>query len=65
MTQTKLEYVGAARSLPAPPAKKWWQKTPLSLIVVVGVSAAVSMLLGEGGRWITAQRIEVSGGMFV
>lgn len=29
------------------------------------IGAAVSMLLGEGGRWITAQRIEVSGGMFV
>ncbi|TDV72441.1 SDR family NAD(P)-dependent oxidoreductase [Pseudomonas sp. LP_7_YM] len=29
------------------------------------IGAAVSMLLGEGGRWITAQRIEASGGMFV
>ena len=29
------------------------------------VGAAVAMLLGDGGRWITAQRIEVSGGMFV
>ena len=26
------------------------------------VAAAVSMLLGEGGRWISGQRIEVSGG---
>lgn len=29
------------------------------------IGAAVAMLLGEGGRWITAQRIEASGGMFV
>lgn len=29
------------------------------------IGAAISMLLGEGGRWITAQRIEASGGMFV
>ncbi|WP_296261068.1 MULTISPECIES: SDR family NAD(P)-dependent oxidoreductase [unclassified Pseudomonas] len=29
------------------------------------IGAAVSMLLGEGGGWITAQRIEASGGMFV
>jgi NAD(P)-dependent dehydrogenase (short-subunit alcohol dehydrogenase family) len=29
------------------------------------IGAAISMLLGDGGRWITAQRIEVSGGMFV
>ncbi|WP_296187490.1 SDR family NAD(P)-dependent oxidoreductase [Pseudomonas sp. UBA1879] len=29
------------------------------------IGAAVSMLLGEGGRWITAQRIEASGGMYV
>lgn len=29
------------------------------------IGAAVSMLLGEGGRWITGQRIEASGGMFL
>ncbi|MDH0744931.1 SDR family oxidoreductase [Pseudomonas sp. GD03842] len=29
------------------------------------IGAAISMLLGEGGRWITAQRIEASGGMYV
>jgi NAD(P)-dependent dehydrogenase (short-subunit alcohol dehydrogenase family) len=29
------------------------------------IGAAIAMLLGDGGRWITAQRIEVSGGMFV
>ncbi|MFJ5297939.1 SDR family NAD(P)-dependent oxidoreductase [Pseudomonas sp. NPDC088368] len=29
------------------------------------IGAAISMLLGDGGRWITAQRIEASGGMFV
>jgi NAD(P)-dependent dehydrogenase (short-subunit alcohol dehydrogenase family) len=29
------------------------------------IGAAVAMLLGEGGKWITAQRIEASGGMFV
>lgn len=29
------------------------------------IGAAVSMLLGEGGGWITAQRIEASGGMFI
>ncbi|WP_268800816.1 SDR family NAD(P)-dependent oxidoreductase [Pseudomonas huanghezhanensis] len=29
------------------------------------IGAAVAMLLGEGGRWITGQRIEASGGMFV
>lgn len=29
------------------------------------IGAAVAMLLGDGGRWITAQRIEASGGMFV
>ena len=29
------------------------------------VGAAIAMLLGDGGRWITAQRIEVSGGMFI
>lgn len=29
------------------------------------IGAAVSMLLGDGGRWITGQRIEASGGMFL
>lgn len=29
------------------------------------IGAAIAMLLGDGGRWITAQRIEASGGMFV
>lgn len=29
------------------------------------IGAAVAMLLSDGGRWITAQRIEASGGMFV
>lgn len=29
------------------------------------IGAAIAMLLGEGGRWITAQRIEASGGMYV
>ncbi|HEY0290374.1 MAG TPA: SDR family oxidoreductase [Pseudomonas sp.] len=29
------------------------------------IGAAVAMLLGDGGKWITAQRIEASGGMFV
>ncbi|SEI59961.1 SDR family NAD(P)-dependent oxidoreductase [Pseudomonas sp. NFR16] len=29
------------------------------------IGAAIAMLLGDGGRWITAQRIEVSGGMFI
>lgn len=29
------------------------------------IGAAISMLLGEGGGWITGQRIEASGGMFV
>ncbi|MEQ7921648.1 SDR family oxidoreductase [Xanthomonas sp. WHRI 1810A] len=29
------------------------------------IGAAVAMLLGEGGKWITAQRIEASGGMFL
>jgi NAD(P)-dependent dehydrogenase (short-subunit alcohol dehydrogenase family) len=29
------------------------------------IGAAIAMLLGDGGRWITAQRIEASGGMYV
>jgi NAD(P)-dependent dehydrogenase (short-subunit alcohol dehydrogenase family) len=29
------------------------------------IGAAIAMLLSDGGRWITAQRIEASGGMFV
>ena len=29
------------------------------------IGAMVASLLGEGSRWINAQRIEVSGGMFV
>ncbi|MET1079071.1 MAG: SDR family oxidoreductase [Pseudomonas sp.] len=29
------------------------------------ISAAVAMLLTDGGRWITGQRIEASGGMFL
>ncbi len=29
------------------------------------VGGAIAALLGEGNRWVTAQRIEVSGGMFV
>lgn len=29
------------------------------------IGAAIAMLLSDGGRWITAQRIEASGGMFI
>jgi capsular polysaccharide transport system permease protein len=44
MTQTKLEYVGAGRVLPTAPAKKWWQKLPLSLLVVVGVPTLIAAI---------------------
>jgi len=42
MTQTKLEYVGAPRIIPAPPPKKWWQRVPLSLIIMVGVPTLIA-----------------------
>jgi NAD(P)-dependent dehydrogenase (short-subunit alcohol dehydrogenase family) len=29
------------------------------------IGDAIAMLLGDGGRWINAQRIEASGGMFI
>ncbi|SUD82761.1 short chain dehydrogenase [Stutzerimonas stutzeri] len=29
------------------------------------IGLAVAALLGEGGRWMTGQRIEASGGMFL
>ncbi|KJK17711.1 hypothetical protein UB48_13735 [Pseudomonas sp. 2(2015)] len=31
----------------------------------VDIGAAVALLLGDGGGWITGQRLEVSGGMFL
>ena len=29
------------------------------------IGGAIAMLLSDGGRWITGQRIEASGGMFL
>jgi len=29
------------------------------------IGAAISMLLGDGGKWINGQRIEASGGIFL
>ncbi|MBA4807185.1 chain-length determining protein [Brevundimonas sp.] len=44
MTQTKLEYVGAGRSLPTAPERKWWQKIPLSLLIVVGAPTLIAAI---------------------